>query len=64
MLGMLIIFISVSRSIIPFFEEIQTPIGPKNGVTITFDDGPHPKHTDEILDILKEKKVHATFFII
>ncbi len=33
-------------------------------VAITFDDGPHPKHTPKILDILKEKKVKATFFAV
>lgn len=33
-------------------------------VAITFDDGPDPVYTDEILDILEEKNVHATFFLI
>ncbi|MBQ9940853.1 MAG: polysaccharide deacetylase family protein [Clostridia bacterium] len=33
-------------------------------IALTFDDGPHPKHTEEILDILKEYGVKATFFII
>lgn len=32
-------------------------------VYLTFDDGPN-KHTEEILNILKEKGVHATFFMI
>lgn len=31
---------------------------------LTFDDGPHPSHTHLILDILKEKGVSATFFVI
>ncbi len=37
----------------------------KNGKTVylTFDDGPSV-YTDEILDILKEKKVKATFFVV
>ncbi|MDP2749238.1 MAG: polysaccharide deacetylase family protein [Nanoarchaeota archaeon] len=35
----------------------------KKKVAITFDDGPHPEYTNKILDILKEKKVKATFFI-
>lgn len=35
-----------------------------NRIAITFDDGPHPKHTPEILDILKENNVKATFFVI
>ncbi len=31
---------------------------------LTFDDGPHAKYTSHILDILKEKKVKATFFVV
>ena len=33
-------------------------------VAITFDDGPDPSYTPEILDILKEKNAPATFFVI
>jgi len=33
-------------------------------VTLTFDDGPDPSYTGPILDILKEKKVSATFFVL
>jgi cellulose synthase/poly-beta-1,6-N-acetylglucosamine synthase-like glycosyltransferase/peptidoglycan/xylan/chitin deacetylase (PgdA/CDA1 family) len=33
-------------------------------IALTFDDGPDPRWTPKILDILKEKGVHATFFII
>ena len=33
-------------------------------VYLTFDDGPHPKYTPEILDILKAYHSKATFFII
>ncbi len=31
---------------------------------LTFDDGPTPAITPQILDILKEKGVHATFFVL
>ena len=31
-------------------------------VALTFDDGPHPRTTAEILDVLKEYGVRATFF--
>ncbi|MCA9630889.1 MAG: polysaccharide deacetylase family protein [Myxococcales bacterium] len=34
------------------------------GVALTFDDGPHPEHTPRILDILEEKNVRATFFVV
>ena len=33
-------------------------------VVLTFDDGPNPDWTPQILDILKEKQVHAAFFVI
>lgn len=32
-------------------------------VAITFDDGPHPYYTQQLLDGLKERDVHATFFV-
>ena len=33
-------------------------------VALTFDDGPTPEFTDEILQVLKEQDVKATFFLI
>lgn len=33
-------------------------------VALTFDDGPHPKYTQDILDILEEYHITATFFVI
>ena len=30
---------------------------------LTFDDGPHPVYTEQLLDGLKERGVHATFFV-
>jgi peptidoglycan/xylan/chitin deacetylase (PgdA/CDA1 family)/spore germination protein YaaH/GT2 family glycosyltransferase len=33
-------------------------------VALTFDDGPDPRYTAQILDILRQLGVHATFFII
>ncbi len=33
-------------------------------VALTFDDGPDPRWTSKILDILKQKKANATFFVI
>ncbi len=35
-----------------------------NQVAITFDDGPDPEWTPEILDVLKREKAPATFFLI
>lgn len=36
----------------------------KNQVILTFDDGPDPDFTPQILDILKKEKVPATFFVV
>ena len=36
----------------------------KKKVALTFDDGPDPEWTPQILDILKEKNVKGTFFVI
>lgn len=33
-------------------------------IALTFDDGPHPVYTQEILDILSEYNIKATFFVI
>ena len=33
-------------------------------IALTFDDGPHKKYTNEILDILDEYSIKATFFVV
>jgi peptidoglycan/xylan/chitin deacetylase (PgdA/CDA1 family) len=33
-------------------------------IALTFDDGPHPRYTAEILDILKQYNAKATFFCV
>ena len=33
-------------------------------MALTFDDGPYPPYTDRLLDVLKEKEAHATFFLV
>lgn len=33
-------------------------------IALTFDDGPHPRNTPKILDILERNEVKATFFVI
>jgi peptidoglycan-N-acetylglucosamine deacetylase len=40
--------------------------GPRTGrsVYLTFDDGPHPEHTPQLLDVLRREQVTATFFVI
>ena len=33
-------------------------------VALTFDDGPHSKNTDDILNILSKYNAYATFFML
>ena len=43
-------------------------LGDRNGntkkIALTFDDGPHPRYTKQILDILSEYGITATFFVV
>lgn len=44
--------------------EVPEPDERQKLVALTFDDGPHPDHTGSLLDGLKERGVHATFFLV
>lgn len=33
-------------------------------IALTFDDGPHPRYTGQILDVLEEYDIKATFFVV
>ena len=33
-------------------------------VAITFDDGPHPENTPRLIDMLKERRIKATFYVV
>lgn len=46
----------------PVLGELSDEEHPK--IALTFDDGPHPVYTKELLDGLKKRKVLATFFLI
>ena len=39
-------------------------VNEENKIALTFDDGPHPVYTPQILDILRQYGIHATFFLI
>lgn len=43
-------------------QKITKNAGTKK-IAITFDDGPHPQYTKQLLDGLKERGVKATFFV-
>ncbi|HHY10693.1 MAG TPA: polysaccharide deacetylase family protein [Firmicutes bacterium] len=50
----------------PHIQRVQKTIRPRpvHKVALTFDDGPDRTNTPKILDILKEEKVVATFFVL
>lgn len=39
------------------------PAQERRKIALTFDDGPHPRYTEQLLDGLKERGVHASFFV-
>ncbi|GAA2609326.1 polysaccharide deacetylase family protein [Actinomadura fulvescens] len=44
-------------------QDLVPPPPPKT-IALTIDDGPHPLYTPQVLDLLAEHEVRATFFII
>lgn len=69
-----IIFLSLCFSFVTLFaphiyanetHHVYSKNREKTGkVALTFDDGPHPRYTRAILDILEEYHITATFFVI
>lgn len=49
-------------SVFPFFYWPQK-LSNENNIYLTFDDGPAPKITEEILSLLKHNNIKATFFV-
>ncbi len=65
LLGACILLFQISKSrTFQFFGEIYSRIETQQKVVaLTFDDGPTKAHTDEILGILREENVKATFYL-
>ena len=55
-----------SETVTPAVPRIvrRTPLPGAKAVALTFDDGPWPGQTDALLDILAERNVPATFFML
>lgn len=70
LLALIIIFLATAISYYEYHGFGPQPPGVIRRVTnkpyvaLTFDDGPNPIFTPQILEILKEKKVTATFFMV
>lgn len=52
---------TAARGFYGLYADDETP---KNDVSLTFDDGPHPTATPRVLDMLAERHLGATFFLI
>jgi peptidoglycan-N-acetylglucosamine deacetylase len=50
-----------TRSIDDTYTRVTTS---RRVIAITFDDGPHPENTPRLLDMLKERKIKATFYVV
>lgn len=46
------------------YEAYHSAKNPSKKIALTFDDGPHPSQTKEILDILARYEIRATFFMV
>jgi peptidoglycan/xylan/chitin deacetylase (PgdA/CDA1 family) len=42
----------------------SVPVGNQPYLAMTFDDGPHPSNTPRLLDILKQRNIKATFYVV
>ncbi|HET9994264.1 MAG TPA: polysaccharide deacetylase family protein [Candidatus Acidoferrum sp.] len=58
------LFTSEKYDAYPLSYHIDQIGAAKNKIALTFDDGPDPSWTPKILDVLKQKNVPATFFVI
>lgn len=49
-----------------FYGPVQNelPVGDRKIVALTFDDGPYPPYTKDLLKVLAEENVQATFFMV
>lgn len=64
LVGMLLALLSLQTAAAPRVVYRYASGNGRRRVALTFDDGPHPKYTPQILDILAEYGVKATFFMV
>ena len=68
--GIFIGFLLILSLLFAFFTDAENQLvfksntNNQNKIAITFDDGPHPRKTKEILAILEKYKVKSTFFVV
>ncbi len=60
----ILLFFGSKNICLQFYMKVKCTSKDKSKIHLTFDDGPHPKITPEILKILKKNNQKATFFCI
>ena len=45
-------------------KNTSATVAQEKTLALTFDDGPYPPYTERLLDVLKGKRAHATFFLV
>lgn len=64
LLGALLFLASYDMSLGVYVKSVCRIDGSDGGVVITFDDGPDPETTPEVLDVLKSRGAKAVFFLV
>lgn len=64
LLLIVVLVMTTAASANPNSEVVWNVITDKKLIAITFDDGPNPIYTPQILDLLKENQAKATFFVL
>lgn len=59
----LILFLFGMAQSVPPIQNVMSEATEIKKVALTFDDGPHPSYTEQLLDGLKKRGVKATFFV-
>jgi peptidoglycan/xylan/chitin deacetylase (PgdA/CDA1 family) len=55
---------NITRLLLPFYKKIFNPKGDDKVIYLTFDDGPNFLTTQEILNVLNDYNIKATFFCL
>jgi peptidoglycan-N-acetylglucosamine deacetylase len=70
LVGAIFVFLFILYTVIPYILSSWVGFGVyRNGIrkreiALTFDDGPSPKYTNELLDLLYKHQIKASFFVV
>lgn len=69
-IAIILIFLAILYTIVPYIFTRWAGLfvfkkgSGANNIALTFDDGPNPKYTNELLDLLEQFQVRASFFVV